>query len=98
MSEDQSDQMIGRLVREKSAAEKKHAELDRIIQSVGEQFEMLGAKLRSTASGGDPSDLLGFFEKNGIGVDRLREMLQGRSAAAEEIHRLKTELQKLGIS
>jgi hypothetical protein len=52
--------------------------------------------LKDTVPGGDPKDLLSELERAGIGISKIKEMLEERTKLASLISHCKEEIVKLG--
>jgi hypothetical protein len=105
VSEAESQQMIGRIMQEKSAAEAGRANLDQKVKEIAERFSTLGTALQRRLVGraraedeAALSKLLRFGEESGVNVDGLAEMLRERDRLAGAVEDCKRRLLALGIN
>ncbi len=96
VSQEEQDAMIGKLTRQKREAEIGYNNLDATIKETGRRLATVGTVLKDTVPGGDPKDLLSELERAGIGISKIKEMLEERTKLASLIAHCKEEIVKLG--
>jgi K+/H+ antiporter YhaU regulatory subunit KhtT len=105
VSEEETNQQIGELVREQDAAEKGVANLEHKLAQLAERFQELAASLRKHLAS-TPTDLniskdealdksLRFGEESGVTVGGLVEMLRERAKYAIRIEECKRQINRL---